>query len=98
MVAPGYMLPAGANMTTCAAGSYREGWVMFSDPKAAACTLCGDGISSEARDLDENPLAANGTLVRATAFSCCECADARVPCAASCLPRGGSLLLLLTPS
>ncbi len=46
---------------------------MYNDPKGQACTLCGDGISSEPRDLDENPKAANGTLVRATSASCCEC-------------------------
>jgi hypothetical protein len=45
---------------------------MFSDPKAKACTPCGDNIASEPRDLDENPKAANGSLVRATSASCCE--------------------------
>jgi hypothetical protein len=46
--------------------------VMYSDPRATACTSCGDGIFSEARDIDENPLAPNGTLVMATSSSCCE--------------------------
>lgn len=59
-------------MPKCEDGKFREGWVMYSDPKASTCTLCGDNIRSEARDLDENPLAPNGTLVRATSTSCCE--------------------------
>lgn len=46
---------------------------MYSDPKATSCSPCGDNIRSEPRDLDENPLAPNGTLVRATSSSCCEC-------------------------
>jgi hypothetical protein len=75
VVPPGYFLPAGANMTKCAngtSGNFREGWVMYSDPRATACTSCGDGIYSEARDLDENPLAVNGSMVMATSASCCE--------------------------
>jgi hypothetical protein len=88
MVPPGYYLPAtGGSMTPCGAGTFREGWVMFSDPKAVACRPCGDGINSEARDLDENPLVANGTLARATSFSCCESLGASLagwlPCADS---------------
>ena len=59
-------------MTQCTVGNFREGWVMYSDPKASTCTPCGDGISSEPRDLDENPKAQNGSLVRATSSSCCE--------------------------
>jgi hypothetical protein len=49
---------------------------MYSDPKASTCTPCGDGISSEPRDLDENPKAQTGSLVRATSSSCCESAAA----------------------
>jgi hypothetical protein len=84
-VPPGYYLAPGSNMTQCGNTTFREGWVMFSDPKAAACAPCGDGISSEARDLDENPLAANGTLVRATPFSCCECRHLLAVPLAACL-------------
>lgn len=72
VVPPGYFLPQGANMQQCGATTFRESWVMHSDPKAATCTPCGDGIDSEPRDLDENPKAENGTLVRATSASCCE--------------------------
>ena len=61
-------------MQQCGAGNFREGWVMHSDPKATSCTACGEGIGSEPRDLDENPKAQNGSLVRATSASCCECA------------------------
>jgi len=68
MVPPGYYLTP--NMVTCGSGTFREGWLMASDPKATTCTPCGDGIQSEPRDLDENPLVANGTLVRATSTSC----------------------------
>ena len=71
VVPPGYYVPE-ATMEQCPAGSFREGWVMHSDPKAATCTLCGDNIGSEPRDLDENPKAQNGSLVRATSASCCE--------------------------
>jgi hypothetical protein len=46
---------------------------MHSDPRATTCTACGTGIQSEPRDLDENPLAANGSYVCATSSSCCEC-------------------------
>jgi len=59
-------------MTQCPTGSFREGWLMHSDPKATACTPCGDNISSEPRDLDENPRVVNGSLVSATPTSCCE--------------------------
>jgi hypothetical protein len=59
-------------MTLCGSGSFRDGWVMYSDPKASSCTPCGDGIRSEARELDENPLAANSSLIRATSASCCK--------------------------
>ena len=74
VVPPGYFLPQGASMQKCGAAKFREGWVLHSDPKAETCTPCGDGIDSEPRDLDENPKAANGTLVRATSASCCKCA------------------------
>lgn len=59
-------------MEQCVATTFREGWVMYNDPKAETCTPCGDGIGSEPRDLDENPKATNGSLVRATSTSCCE--------------------------
>ena len=59
-------------MAPCPDYYFREGWLMFSDPKATSCTPCGDNIRSEPRDLDVNPLAANGSLVRATSTSCCE--------------------------
>jgi hypothetical protein len=59
-------------MTTCPSGTYREGWLLQSDPKADSCTPCGEGISSEPRDLDQNPLVAEGSLVRATSASCCK--------------------------
>lgn len=72
VVPPGYFLPAGASMQQCSASTFREGWLMFSDLKATACTPCGQGISSEPRDLDENPKAQNGSLVRATSASCCK--------------------------
>lgn len=63
---------------------------MFSDPKALSCTPCGQGIQSEPRDLDENPLAVNGSLVRATSASCCES-----PIRASNLHHGFNLVLFL---
>lgn len=73
VVPPGYRLPAdGSAMASCANGTFREGWAMFSSPAAQNCTPCGDGISSEPRDVDVHPLAANGTFVRATSASCCE--------------------------
>jgi hypothetical protein len=62
-------------MTKCAnstSGSFREGWVMYNDAKGASCTPCGEGIYSEARELDENPMANNGSMVMATSASCCE--------------------------
>jgi hypothetical protein len=71
VVPPGYLIQAGA-LAQCGEGTYRERWVMASDPAALACTQCGTGISSEPRDLDENPLAANSSLVRATSTSCCK--------------------------
>jgi hypothetical protein len=79
VVPPGYYLAPGSNMTQCGNTTFREGWVMFSDPKAAACAPCGDGISSEPRDLDVHPLAASGALVRATSASCCECLTELLP-------------------
>ena len=72
VVPPGYFLAEASTMTPCFAGYFREGWLMFSDPKATTCTPCGDGIDSEPRDLDDNPRVANGTLTRATSASCCE--------------------------
>jgi hypothetical protein len=76
-VPPGYFIQsanaAPTAMAQCGPGLYRERWVMFADPRALNCTACGQGIQSEPRDLDENPLAVNGSLVRATSTSCCEC-------------------------
>ena len=72
VVPPGYFVPTQSTMTSCTAGYFREGWLMYNDPKAATCTACGENIDSEPRDLDENPLVANGTLTRATPTSCCE--------------------------
>jgi hypothetical protein len=73
VVPPGYFIPVqNEDMQQCGAGNFREGWVMYNDPKAQTCTTCGDGIGSEPRDLDENPRAINGSLVRATSASCCE--------------------------
>jgi hypothetical protein len=75
VVPPGYYLSASSMLkcgNTATGGTFREGWVMYSDPKAQNCTACGDNILSEPRDLDENPLAPNGTLVRSTSTSCCE--------------------------
>jgi hypothetical protein len=46
--------------------------VLWSSPSGQDCRLCGDNIASEARDLDEHPQAINGSLVRASSFSCCE--------------------------
>jgi hypothetical protein len=71
VVPPGYIVSSGS-MVLCSSGTFREGWLMFSDPRATTCTACGDNILSEPRDLDENPLAANGSLVRATSTSCCK--------------------------
>lgn len=72
VVPPGYAL-SGGSMAPCDNGFFRDGWVLYSDPKAASCTPCGEGISSDAREADENPLAVNGSLVRVTSDSCCEC-------------------------
>jgi hypothetical protein len=71
VVPPGYFLSAG-DLAKCAPGGFREGWVLFSDPKATQCSVCGGSISSEAREVDVNPLAGNGSLVSATSASCCE--------------------------
>jgi hypothetical protein len=71
VVPPGY-LTTPASMAPCPPGTFRQGWLLHSDPGASSCSACGAGIASEPRDLDENPLAANGSLVRATAASCCE--------------------------
>lgn len=71
VVPPGYVVSSGS-MVLCSSGTFREGWLMFSDPRATTCTACGDNILSEPRDLDENPLAANGSLVPASSASCCE--------------------------
>jgi len=46
--------------------------VLWSDGRAVLCSLCGDNIRSEPRDLDENPKVANGSLIRATSTSCCK--------------------------
>ena len=90
VVPPGYFVPTQSTMTSCTAGYFREGWLMYNDPKASSCTPCGENIDSEPRDLDENPLVANGTLTRATPTSCCEstcycddliCAAVTVRCA-----------------
>jgi hypothetical protein len=59
-------------MVACDSGTFREGWVMFSDPRASTCTECGANILSTPRDLDENPKVANGSLTRATSASCCK--------------------------
>lgn len=75
MVPPGYRILADgtlSSMLKCDAGTYREGWVGFSDLRASSCTPCGTGISSEPRDLDQNPLAGSGSLVMASPASCCE--------------------------
>lgn len=77
VVPPGYMLPAGTGpMQKCAStatvGYFREGWVMHNDQRAQACTPCGDGILSEAREFDVNPLESNTSLVMATSASCCK--------------------------
>lgn len=72
VVPPGYLIQNGT-LGQCGPGFYRERWVMYSDPKGQACTPCGAGIQSEPRDLDEHPLAVNGSLVRAASTSCCEC-------------------------
>jgi hypothetical protein len=63
--------------------------VLWSDMRALSCAFCGDNIRSEPRDLDEDPRAANGSLVRATPTSCCECCSA--PAAASCCMPGMGL-------
>lgn len=47
----------------------------WSQASAKQCVICGDGINSEARDVDEHPLAINGSLVRATTASCSELCD-----------------------
>lgn len=74
VVPPGYFLPTGSSsMVKCDTGAFRDGWLMFSDPRAVSCTPCGTGIASEARELDANPLATPGSYVRATSASCCEC-------------------------
>jgi hypothetical protein len=72
VVPPGYFV-TGAALLPCANGTYRTSWLLTTDPQAALCTACGTGIASEPRDLDENPLVANGSLARATSASCCEC-------------------------
>jgi len=71
-VPPGSFIQGGSSLTPCGPGSFRERWLLASDPRATSCTPCGTGISSEPRDLDEHPLAANGSLVRATSTSCCK--------------------------
>lgn len=73
VVPPGYFT-APVSMALCPPGTYRQAWLLHSDPGASSCTACGVGIGSEPRDLDENPLATNGSLVRATVASCCESA------------------------
>jgi hypothetical protein len=59
-------------MTLCPSQFYREGWLLYNNPTATSCTPCGEGIRSEPRDLDENPLAAADSRVRATSTSCCK--------------------------
>ena len=75
-VPPGYFVSSASGSPTlapCGESSYRERWVMFSDTRAQTCTPCGQGIQSEPRDMDEHPLAVNGSYTRATSASCCEC-------------------------
>ena len=74
VVPPGYFISATtATLAPCGPGYYRERWAMISGARAQTCTPCGQGIQSEARDMDEHPLAANGSYARATSASCCEC-------------------------
>lgn len=73
VVPPGYVLRNDStSMAQCGNGEYRPGWLLVSDPRATTCLLCGENIASEARDLDENPLASQGALVRANSECCCE--------------------------
>lgn len=71
VVPPGYFSNS-TGLQPCRDGTFREGWVLWSDARALSCAFCGDNIRSEPRDLDEHPLAGNGSLVRATPTSCCE--------------------------
>lgn len=59
-------------MLECDNGDFREGWALWSEVRAERCQMCGDNIRSEPRDLNENPKAANGSLVRGTPSSCCK--------------------------
>lgn len=73
VVPPGYVIKENAtSMSQCVSGEYRPGWLLTSDARVKNCNLCGANIRSEARDLDENPMVVNGSLVRATPECCCE--------------------------
>jgi hypothetical protein len=84
VVPPGYYIITSSGMTLCpqgtaatpptsagSPGTFREGWVMYSDPKATTCTSCGEGILSEPRDKNDNPMS-TVALVQATSASCCK--------------------------
>lgn len=69
LVPPGYLLTKGSGMELCGDGTYRSGWLLHSDARAAKCTACGRDIKSEPNEKDENPLVKGGT-VRATSDAC----------------------------
>lgn len=89
-VPPGFFFDSSTpEVKPCAAGSYREKWVVpYTAAAAASCTLCGEGIQSDTTQYSLRTWADDGTEsatpVAGGPNACCELPAVVASAAAVC--------------